>query len=247
VSAGDRVEPADDAEVNAVIIPGGLTNRLPSCRSAWNTPWSRAWDRKARTRLSARTRRSIPGCSSAAGSDNATPSAQAQRQDPPTNAGPDHRRGAHIGVHRHHLAQLAGARRLQPQVQFQLQRTRDNACQGPRLKPPGQRNRVLDQAGGQLQHLDVARHPPFDAGPQHLDRHRLAVGQGRRMGLGEEAAAIGSPKVTNSASTGWSRSAATTARAMAVGNGASWSSAATSPRRRRGRRCQPGSRAPGRA
>ena len=62
----------------ACSMSGAATNRLPSCRSAWKTPWSSAWLRKPRVRWLASAGRSSPGRSSASGRDRGVASTQSR-------------------------------------------------------------------------------------------------------------------------------------------------------------------------
>ena len=123
----------------AVSRAGAATNRLPSCRSAWKTPWSSAWARKARIRLSASAWRSRPGCVQRRRIGERRARRPLQGQHPLADALPDHRRRAHVAVVGHHLAQLVGAGRLEAQVELQLQRADHRLGEGARLQPPRRR------------------------------------------------------------------------------------------------------------
>ena len=108
-----------------------------------------------------------------------------QGQHPLAHPVPDHLGRAHIGVARHHLAELAGARRLQPQVQLQLQRARHRGHRPARLQPPGLRAHLFGEARRQAQGADVGADAVLHPRAQHLHRHLAPVAQARRMGLGQ--------------------------------------------------------------
>ena len=91
----------------------------------------------------------------------------------------------HVAVLGHHLAEFAGGGGLQPQVQFELERTGDRGGGGQGLEPLQGACEPLGQARAQQQGADVGGHAPLDAGPQHLDRHLAPVVQHGRMGLGQ--------------------------------------------------------------
>ena len=87
--------------------------------------------------------------SSAAGSDSGMPSAHSRVRTRLPTPVPDHRRGAHVAVVRHDLAQLVGAGRLEAQVELQLQRAGHRLGEARRLQPPRRRGPALGDAGGQ--------------------------------------------------------------------------------------------------
>ena len=171
----------------AVSRAGAATNRFPSCRSAWKTPWSSAWARKARIRLSASAGRSRPGCVQRGRIGERRAGRPLQRQHPPGDALPDHRRRAHVAVVR--PSPRAARRRPPPR----------SAGRAPAPAPgsPSRRRRAAPAAARPAAQASARRAASraaprrraatraLDSRPQHLHRHLPAVDQRSRMRLGQ--------------------------------------------------------------
>ncbi|MNE20465.1 hypothetical protein D3C80_1135880 [compost metagenome] len=122
-----------------------------------------------------------------------------QRQHPLAHPVPDDGGGGHIAVLGHDLGQFGGGGRLQPHVQFKLQRLGDDLDEGARLQPTGGLDEAVDQGGPQAHGVQPLGHAPLDAGTQHLDRHLAPVGQPGRVRLGQGGGAHGLGQVDEQA------------------------------------------------
>ena len=169
----------------AVSRAGAATNRLPSCRSAWNTPWSRAWARKrahqvvgeapgGRARL--RPARPVGQRRAARPLQGQHPPRDALPAPPPAPA--CSRRAAMTS--RSSSAPAASKRRSSSSSSARVTvDQRRPAARGGGRPGPGARPGAAARRSAATSRATRRSMP----GPQHLDRHLAAVGEPRPVGL----------------------------------------------------------------
>jgi hypothetical protein len=158
---------------------------LPSCRSAWNRPWSRAWAQEAPRDVLGQGLTIQAGQVERGGIGQRHALRPGQGQDPLAHALPADQRRAHIRIDGHGLAQLGAAGGLEAQVHLQVQGADHHLDELGGAQAAGGGNQFLGQARGQAQHGAVLGDLTLDAGAQHLDRDLAAIDQRGRMGLGQ--------------------------------------------------------------
>ena len=208
----------------ATILPSASTNRLPGCMSAWKKPSRSAWRRKDWISVAAELRQVEARPRSAARSDIGDAVDPFHRQHVAAGALPVDGRHAEIrivlGVLRH-LGERGG---FQPQIHLDRDRARQRRRHLDQAQPPRLGGEALPHARGEGKGVQIALEAALDAGPQHLDRDRLAARRAsstsRAMHLRDRGGGDGRAEARQTPrATACSKRARSAASASACGNG----------------------------
>ena len=167
----------------ATTLPSASTSRLPGCRSAWKKPSRKTWLKKAPAALPSTLARVVPGGDQGVALVDGDALDPLQREHAAAGAPPVHRRHQEAGVLGEVLAQLGSRRGLEAEVHLHHHTLGEGADHLDRPQPAPGGQGPLGEFRHPVEELEIALQGALDAGPQDLDRDRLARGGDREMHL----------------------------------------------------------------
>ena len=163
--------------------PLASTKTFPGCRSAWKKPSRNTWLKNDAAAFCSRSGIECPAAISAVAVIDPDAGDAFGRQHRAPGAPPIDLRHPKGRVAGEILGEFGGRGGLEAQIHFELHRFGEGHHHLDRLQPAQRRRRALDQLREPQKQFEVAREGAGDAGAQHLDRDRAAVGRDREMNL----------------------------------------------------------------
>ena len=157
----------------AMIAPSSATNKLPGCRSAWKNPSRNACRKKMRAMVATIRAGSCPAAMSAARSSMRMPETRSAVSTRRPVRGQSMRGTRKLAIAVEVLPQLVGRGGLVAQIHLELDRGGEDAHDLDRLEPTQSGPRARHGARHGVEEIEIAGELRLDAGPQHLDHHRL--------------------------------------------------------------------------